>query len=239
MWHRHALLPVPRCRCFGGIPGPPDEWIRQGFSDDDVTHLCVTNAEVGKRNLHCIIKLNTPICKVEAKHTGRWNHVSNENFQGLEPSLYLAEGARVMFTNNSLYKINITNGTTGTVKVIKFNPDDMKPDGTLKGPCVPEYVWVDFGEDYSGETFFPDDPSRRGWVPVYPLTVRFWSGATAQTTRTMLPIKLAWGWTIHKSQGQTFIGKFVINLGNKEIAPGLTYVAISRVKSLANIGFAG
>jgi ATP-dependent exoDNAse (exonuclease V) alpha subunit len=55
----------------------------------------------------------------------------------------------------------------------------------------------------------------------------------------MVPLKLAWGWTIHKSQGQTFIGKFVINLGNREIAAGMSYVAISRAKSLANIGFAG
>jgi hypothetical protein len=216
-----------------------DEWIQQGFSDDNVTHLCVTNAEVDKRNLRCIMKLDTPVCKIEAKHTGSWNRVSSDNFQGLEPTLYLAEGARVMFTNNTLHKLNITNGTTGTVKFIKFADSDLNLDGTLKSPCLPEYVWVDFGDEYRGITFFPNNPSRRGWVPVYPVTARYWSSSTSETTRTMIPLKLAWGWTIHKSQGQTFIGKFVINLGNKEIAPGLTYVAISRATSLENIGFAG
>jgi ATP-dependent exoDNAse (exonuclease V) alpha subunit len=144
-----------------------------------------------------------------------------------------------MFVNNQLHKLNISNGSTGCVKYIKFNNSDLKEDGSLKGPCLPEYVWVDFGEEYKGVTFFPNDPSRQGWVPVYPQTARHWSSSTAETTRTMVPLKLAWGWTIHKSQGQTFIGKFVINLGNKEIAAGLSYVAISRAKSLANIGFAG
>jgi ATP-dependent exoDNAse (exonuclease V) alpha subunit len=186
------------------------------------------------------MKLDAPVCKIQATHTGSgWNRVSSKNFQGLEHTLYLAIGARVMFSNNTLHKLNINNGTTGTLKFIKFNDSDLNLDGSLKSPCLPEYVWVDFGEDYSGTTFFPNDPSRRGWVPVYPRTTRYWCTSTEEATRTMLPLKLAWGWTIHKSQGQTFIGKFVINLGKKEIAPGLTYVAISRAKSLENIGFAG
>ena len=204
-----------------------------------MTHLCVTNIKVDKRNLHCIIKLDTPICKIEVKHTGNWNRVSSTNFQGLEPLLYLAKGARVMFTNNTLHKLNISNGSTGTIKYIKFNHSHLNLDGSLKSPCLPEYVWVDFGQEYKGTTFFPNDPSCCGWVPVYPQTTRYWSSSMAEATRTMLPLKLAWGWTIHKAQGQTFIGKFVINLGKKEIAPGLTYVAISRAKSLANIGFSG
>ena len=147
-----------------------DEWIRQGFSDNNVTHLCVTNVEVDKRNIHCIIKLDTPICKIEAKHTGHWNRVSSANFQGLEPLLYLAKGATVRFTNNTLHKLNISNGSTSTIKFIKFNHSNLSLDGSLKSPCLPEYVMVDFGQEYKGTTFFPNDPSCHGWVPVYPQT---------------------------------------------------------------------
>ena len=58
-----------------------------------------------------------------------------------------------MYTNNNLHNINITNGSTGIVKVIKFSPAELKPDGFLKGPCLPDYVWVDFANDYTGESF--------------------------------------------------------------------------------------
>ena len=55
----------------------------------------------------------------------------------------------------------------------------------------------------------------------------------------MIPLRLAWSWTIHKYQGQTIRNKIVLTLGNKEIAHGLTYVAISRATRVSNIGIRG
>ena len=55
----------------------------------------------------------------------------------------------------------------------------------------------------------------------------------------MVPLRLAWAWTIHKSQGQTIRTKIVLTLGNKEMAHGLTYVAISRATRVSNIGIRG
>ena len=48
--------------------------------------------------------------------------------------------------------------------------------------------------------------------------------------RQQLPLKLAWALTIHKSQCLT-LPKAVIDLGKSERTPGISYVAISRVKS--------
>jgi ATP-dependent exoDNAse (exonuclease V) alpha subunit len=45
---------------------------------------------------------------------------------------------------------------------------------------------------------------------------------------------LAWGITIHKSQGLT-LEKVVVGLGHADFSPGLSFVAISRVKSLAGL----
>jgi ATP-dependent exoDNAse (exonuclease V) alpha subunit len=47
---------------------------------------------------------------------------------------------------------------------------------------------------------------------------------------------LAWAITIHKSQGLTLL-KAVIELGPKDFSAGLSFVAISRVKTLAGIAF--
>ena len=55
-------------------------------------------------------------------------------------------------------------------------------------------------------------------------------------SRTQVPLILGWALTIHKSQGMT-IGqgskvaeRVVIDIGNKEIGSGMSYVAFSRAK---------
>lgn len=53
-------------------------------------------------------------------------------------------------------------------------------------------------------------------------------------TYQQFPIKLAWAVTIHKSQGQTF-ENIIVDLGTGAFAPGQTYVALSRCKTLEGI----
>ena len=86
---------------------------------------------------------------------------------------------------------------------------------------------------YTGPAFFPDDPKL---VPVPPFTSHFGSGGSQAKalSRTQLPLTLAWAITIHKSQGATY-DKAIVNIGEKEIALGLTYVAFSRVRTLAGL----
>ena len=49
-------------------------------------------------------------------------------------------------------------------------------------------------------------------------------------------LMLAWGITIRKSQGLT-LEKVVVELGEKDFAAGLSFVAISRVKTLKGLAF--
>ena len=92
-------------------------------------------------------------------------------------------------------------------------------------------------------SFLPSFHNRRGWVPTFPVTTD-WSSPTPNGemkshSRTMLPIRLCYAWTVWKSQGQTIPGKVVISLGEKEREHGLTYTAFSRVKKMSNLGILG
>lgn len=77
------------------------------------------------------------------------------------------------------------------------------------------------------------DPS---WVPVTPVTARWDTRTGKALARTQLPLALAWAITIHKSQGLT-LEKAVIDLGNRDFSSGLSFVAISRVKTLGGLAF--
>src|SRR5271170_2053902 len=77
------------------------------------------------------------------------------------------------------------------------------------------------------------DPS---WIPIVPVTARWNTKSDKSLSHTQLPLTLAWGITIHKSQGLT-LEKATIDLGHADFASGLSFVAISRIKSLQGIAF--
>jgi ATP-dependent exoDNAse (exonuclease V) alpha subunit len=85
-------------------------------------------------------------------------------------------------------------------------------------------------ENYRGSVF--NGSLQPLCIPIYPITV------TSQTEigsheRQQLPLRLAWALTIHKSQGLT-LPKAWIDIGKSERTAGVSYVAISRVKSLTS-----
>ena len=73
------------------------------------------------------------------------------------------------------------------------------------------------------------------WIPITPFTAR-WEHGDKVLTRTQFPLRLAWAITVHKSQGLT-LDKAVIELGQVDFTPGLSFVAMSRVKQLSGLLF--
>ena len=72
-------------------------------------------------------------------------------------------------------------------------------------------------------------------VPIRPIRYT-WEGKSGTCSRMQFPLCLAWAITIHKSQGLT-LSQTVLDIGNKEFAIGLTFVAISRVRALSDLLF--
>ncbi len=81
-------------------------------------------------------------------------------------------------------------------------------------------------EDKSVDVLFRNGNS----VKITPQVYEFEDGKI-KITRTQIPLILAYGSSIHRSQGAT-IDYAIIDLGSSIFSPGMAYVALSRVKTL-------
>ena len=186
------------------------KWNERFGNDDEITYLFTNNRKVDNHNAKMLKRLNNPIALIEAEHTGNSKKMNSSSFMGLQSFLF-----------------------------------DIIYEEGKSAPSLPKFVWVDFADQYKGPSYFPNDATRRGWVPVHPFTATEWSysGASGnkydEHTRTMLPLKLAWAWTIWKAQGQTMKGKVVAELSSREPEAGITYTAFSRVTRMLNFGIIG
>lgn len=133
-----------------------------------------------------------------------------------------------MLTHNLWAEAGLVHGAPGTVKQIVF-PDGVAP------PALPAAVIVHF-PDYTGPSFVPPGADSDEWdhcVPVLPVTGEF-TAAGRIHSRRQLPLRLRYAMTVHKSQGAT-LDKVYIDLGDKETTPGLTFVAMSRVRRVEDL----
>ena len=122
-----------------------------------------------------------------------------------------AVGAEVMLTVNLWTEAGLVNGACGVIDAI------LKPEHHSK-TCV---LMVNFPK-YRGPLLSTDAPTV---VPITHIrTPRF----------TGVPLTLAWAITIHKAQGMT-MDRVTIDLGQKEFATGMTFVALSRAKRFDGI----
>ena len=127
--------------------------------------------------------------------------------------------------SSDFLNLGLCNGSQGIVKEIIYE------DGET-APSVPKFALVDFGDSCTGESFFPNDPSKKVLFPVYPFknstctADRTSSDGFKEHSRAQMPVKLCWAWTVHKCQGMTIRGKVVIDLGSRELWQCVSYVAL-------------
>ena len=188
----------------------------------DAIKLFYSNEQVGNLNHEKLTRLQQPVARIDALHSSPIaKTLSSEDMSGLQPVIFLAKGAKVMLTMNLWASAGLCNGATGTVIDFIYQHGHQPPD-------LPIAVIVQF-DDYRGPSISDSKPSC---VPICPITVTS-DSLVGFHERQQLPLKLAWALTIHKSRGLT-LSKAWIDIGKSERTAGISYVAVSRVKTLSS-----
>ena len=194
---------------------------RERFSD--AVFILTKWIDVDKINVTMLRDLSRPVTKIITVHTGgqEAKRANSDIAKGLEGQLLLAKGSRVMLTANIWTEAGLVNGSMGIVHDIIF---EQAP------PSLPAAVFIEF-DAYKGPTITTSEGNKV--VLIVPIK-RSWEGKNGPCSRIQVPICLAWAITVHKSQGLT-LEKTKIDFGSKEFAAGLSFVTLSRARSLNDI----
>ncbi|RXK35544.1 hypothetical protein M231_07176 [Tremella mesenterica] len=187
---------------------------------------------VAELNINSLVQASKPVLRSVARSTGPDSTRVSENTAGSPQILYLMLGAQVMLTRNLWTSMGLTNGikhgTTGQIHSIALAAGDTPQQ------CTPAVVMVAFPSYKGPSTWHTNDGIPV--LPIIPQTTTWEGTGGARCTRRQIPLKLAYAITIHKCQGLT-LPRAVINIGESDFSGGLTFVAVSRVKTLDSLAF--
>jgi len=181
-------------------------------SNENYITLCARNYTADKINQTQLSLLDNESKPYVAKVTG--------NFQPsqfpTDPILNLKIGAQVMILRNDP-EGKYVNGSIGIIQSLSENEVELRldQDGNKSKVTLGPLSWE---------------------ILQYKLDAKNPNKISTETigTFTQIPIKLAWGVTIHKAQGKTF-DKIIIDLAGGAFEHGQTYVALSRCRTLDGI----
>ena len=175
---------------------------------DGAITLATTNATVTRINATELARLPGRALSAVAEVTGDF---AGRAFPADE-KLEVKVGAQVMFLRNDTGPDGRwVNGTVGTVVKIA---DTVTVEVDGEDHEVRPATWEKYKYSYSPET----KTLSKDVVAEF----------------TQFPLRLAWAVTIHKSQGKSY-DRAIVDLGPRSVAPGQTYVALSRITALEGL----
>lgn len=173
----------------------------------DCITITTTNGQVDAINKKQLDSISGETYTYDAVVTGRFD----ENEKPAPTQLRLKVGAFVMLLQNNAP--HWVNGSTGIVTELS----DSKIVVTINGAThsVDRSTWSNYEYSYNKKE------KKIEQVEI---------GSFNQ-----FPIKLAYAMTVHKSQGQTYDKILIDFSGKRAFAPGQTYVALSRCRSMEGL----
>ncbi len=173
--------------------------------------LCATNAVADRYNVQGLASLEGAAARYTGAFEGETPRTMGDRFPA-PMELTLKRGARVIFTQNDP-EGRWVNGSLGTVR-------------TLGEESIT--VLLDAGDEVEVER------------AVWPQARWTWNAkenrmeVKEEFKYVQFPLAPAWALTIHKAQGMT-LDSVEIDLGRGAFAPGQTYVALSRARSMETL----
>ena len=175
---------------------------------DKVPRKIMVLAPTNRRTNELNLKKLNSLPSQEFNYESQVSGVFPDKYMPTEKSLKLKVGAQIMTVKNGEMFVN---GTLGIIKELK--KDEIIVNIKNRLIKIKPVVWERFDYKKIKEKVYR--PHVIGRFRQY-------------------PIKLAWASTIHKCQGQTF-KRVIIDLDSGTFAHGMTYVALSRVKSIEGL----
>jgi ATP-dependent DNA helicase PIF1 len=172
---------------------------------EDVVTLATRNDTVNQINNAHLDEINDPEYVYRAYITGKLDQSSYPT----EEFLRLKKGAQVMLLKNDPEK-RWVNGTIGVVESLSKEEIKVKINGKITY-SIPKVTWSKIRYYYNPDTRKIEEEIVSSF--------------------TQFPLRLAWAFTIHKSQGKTY-NSVVLNMEGGAFTHGQTYVALSRCTSL-------
>ena len=188
--------------------------------------VCALKRDTRRHNIERTKAVGKPIHGIRSQNAGKDAKSAAENeAQGLLQDIIIVEGSRVLLSRNLWQSRGLCNGSIGEVRYIVY--PEKTNDQKLQIPLV-----ICHFPDYNGPSYLPNEPKC---VPIVSQESHFTKNKE-QCMRRMLPLKPGYAISIHSSQGAE-LDSVIVNLGPREFAAGLVYVAPTRVRKIQNLYF--
>ena len=178
-------------------------------SSTDCLHLSFFKADADKINKEYYQSVIGKQYSYKAYSMGTWTF----NEKPVDDCINLKKGVRVLLCANNPNK-GYVNGDRGVVTQLYPNAVTVLLDSGDEVD-VERFEWVKYSYEVKGKKLHKKEAG----------------------TFTQLPIKLGWAVVVHRTQGMT-LDNVSIDVGRGSFAHGQTYVALSRIRNLANLHLA-